>query len=47
MLYSGMDAKLVGMLMATILLIQLFGPLTTQMAIKGFGKATKLRSPVP
>ena len=45
MLYSGMDAKLVGMLMATILLMQLFGPLTTQMAIKGFGEATKLRSP--
>ena len=43
MLYSGMDPKLVGMLMATILLMQLFGPLTTQTAIKGFGEATKLR----
>jgi Kef-type K+ transport system membrane component KefB len=45
MLYSGMDPKLVGMLMATILLMQLFGPLTTQTAIKGFGEATKLRPP--
>lgn len=44
MLYSGMDTKLVGMLMATILLMQLFGPLTTQTAIKGFGEATKLRN---
>lgn len=43
-LYSGMDAKLVGMLMATILLMQLFGPLATQTAIKGFGEATRLRS---
>ncbi len=42
MLYSGMDAKLVGMLMATILLMQLFGPLATQTAIKGFGEATRL-----
>ena len=45
MLYSGMDAKLVGMLMATILLMQLFGPLATQTAIKGFGEATRLRTP--
>ena len=45
MLYSGMDGKLVGMLMATILLMQLFGPLATQTAIKGFGEATRLRSP--
>ena len=44
MLYSGMDAKLVGMLMATILLMQLFGPLATQTAIKGFGEATRLSS---
>lgn len=43
MLYSGMDAKLVGMLMATILLMQLFGPLATQTAIKGFSEATRLR----
>ena len=42
-LYSGMDAGLVGMLMATILLMQLFGPLATQTAIKGFGEATRLR----
>lgn len=42
-LYSGMDPKLVGMLMATILLMQLFGPLATQTAIKGFGEATRLR----
>ncbi len=45
MLYSGMDTKLVGMLMATILLMQLFGPLATQTAIKGFGEATRLRTP--
>jgi Kef-type K+ transport system membrane component KefB len=43
MLYSGMDTALVGMLMATILLMQLFGPLATQTAIKGFGEATRLR----
>lgn len=43
MLYSGMDTKLVGMLMATILLMQLFGPLATQTAIYGFGEATRLR----
>jgi Kef-type K+ transport system membrane component KefB len=43
MLYSGMDAELVGMLMATILLMQLLGPLATQTAIKGFGEATRLR----
>jgi Kef-type K+ transport system membrane component KefB len=45
MLYSGMDGKLVGMLMATILLMQLFGPLATQTAIKGYGEATRLRPP--
>jgi len=44
MLYSGMDSSLVGMLMATILLMQLFGPLATQTAIKGFGEATRLSS---
>ncbi|WP_306603461.1 cation:proton antiporter [Azonexus sp.] len=42
MLYSGMDPDLVGMLMATILLMQLFGPLATQTAIRGFGEATRL-----
>jgi Kef-type K+ transport system membrane component KefB len=45
MLYSGMDAKLVGMLMATILLMQLIGPLATQTAIRGFGEATRLWTP--
>lgn len=43
MLYSSMDSRLVAMLMATILLMQLFGPLATQIAIKGFGEAIKLR----
>lgn len=45
MLYSGMDGELVGMLMATILLMQLLGPLATQTAIKGFGEATRLQAP--
>lgn len=44
MLYSGMEAKLAGTLMATILLMQLIGPLATQTAIKGFGEATRLFS---
>ena len=44
MLYNGMDARLAGMLMATILLMQLFGPLATQTAIKGLGEATRLRA---
>lgn len=44
MLNSGMDARLTGMLMATILLLQLFGPLAALTAIKGFGEATRLRS---
>ena len=50
LLYSGLDPKLVGMLLATILLMQLCGPLATQTAIKGFGEATKLfprRPPAP
>ncbi|WP_294261154.1 hypothetical protein [Propionivibrio sp.] len=38
-LYSGLDAQLTGTLLATILLMQLFGPLATQTAIKGFGEA--------
>ena len=42
MLYSGMEAALAGTLMATILLMQLLGPLATQTAIKGFGEATRL-----
>ena len=37
-LYSGLDAQLTGTLLATILLMQLFGPLATQTAIKGFGE---------
>lgn len=45
MLYSGMDARLVGMLMGTILLMQLCGPLATQAAIRGFGEATRLLPP--
>lgn len=45
MLYGGMDETLVGMLMATILLMQLFGPLATQTAMKGFGEASKLFPP--
>ncbi len=43
-LYSGMEAKLASTLMATILLMQLIGPLATQTAIKGFGEATRLFS---
>lgn len=42
MLYSEMDPTLVGMLLATILLMQLLGPFATQTAIKGFGEATRL-----
>lgn len=42
LLYKGMSEELVGMLMATILLMQLLGPLATQTAIKGFGEASRL-----
>jgi Kef-type K+ transport system membrane component KefB len=42
MLYSELDPKLVGMLLATLLLMQLLGPFATQTAIKGFGEATRL-----
>lgn len=42
MLYAELDPRLVGMLLATILLMQLFGPFATQTAIKGFGEATRL-----
>lgn len=42
MLYSGLDPRLAGTLLATILLMQLFGPLATQTAVKGFGEATRL-----
>lgn len=41
-LYAGLDGKLVSMVMATILLMQLLGPLATQTAIQGFGEATRL-----
>lgn len=48
-LYNGIDPRLVGILLATILLMQLFGPLATQTAIKGFGEASRLvdRRPKP
>ena len=42
MLDSGTSPELAEMLMATILLMQLLGPLATQTAIKGFGEATRL-----
>jgi len=45
-LYAELDPELVGALLATLLLMQLFGPLATQTAIKGFGEATRL-SPKP
>lgn len=49
MLYSNLDPKLVGVVLATILLMQLCGPLATQTAIKGFGEASRLtaRRPAP
>lgn len=43
-LYAGLEPRLTGALLATILLMQLFGPLATQTAIKGFGEATRLAS---
>jgi hypothetical protein len=43
-LYAGLEPRLTGALLATILLMQLFGPLATQTAIKGFGEATRLQS---
>jgi Kef-type K+ transport system membrane component KefB len=42
MLNIGTSSELAEMLMATILLMQLLGPLATQTAIKGFGEATRL-----
>ncbi|SBT05132.1 Transporter, CPA2 family [Candidatus Accumulibacter aalborgensis] len=45
-LYSGLEPRLTGTLLATILLMQLLGPLATQTAIKGFGEATSLQSNV-
>lgn len=47
LLYSGLDPKLTGTLLATILLMQLFGPVATQTAVKGFGEATRLRQEYP
>jgi hypothetical protein len=44
MLHNQLSPDLVGMLMATILLMQLLGPLATQTAIVGFGEATRLQS---
>jgi Kef-type K+ transport system membrane component KefB len=41
-LYGTLEADLAGSLMATILLLQLVGPLATQTAILGFGEATLL-----
>ncbi|HSG22483.1 MAG TPA: cation:proton antiporter [Azonexus sp.] len=41
-LYTGLDPRLLGILLATILLMQLFGPLATQTAVKGFGEASRL-----
>ena len=46
-LYAGLEPRLTGTLLATILLMQLFGPLATQTAIKGFGEATALQSDRP
>ena len=43
-LYSGLEPRLTGSLLATLLLMQLLGPLATQTAIKGFGEATSLQS---
>ena len=42
-LYGTLDVDLANMLMATILLLQLVGPLSTQVAILGFVEATHLR----
>jgi len=46
-LYTGLEPKLVGILLATILLMQLCGPLATQTAIKGFGEASRLLAKRP
>ena len=43
-LYASLDPRLTGALLATILLMQLLGPLATQTAIRGFGEATRLGS---
>ncbi len=44
-LYGTLETDLAGSLMATILLLQLVGPLATQTAILGFGEATHLNRP--
>lgn len=44
-LYGTLAADLAGSLMTTILLLQLVGPLATQIAILGFGEATLLNRP--
>lgn len=44
-LYGTLGTDLAGSLMATILLLQLVGPLATQTAILGFGEATHLNRP--
>ena len=44
-LYGILEGALAGSLMATILLLQLIGPLATQTAIMGFGEATHLHRP--
>ncbi len=46
-LYTGLEPRLVGILLATILLMQLCGPLATQTAIKGFGEAGRLLAKQP
>lgn len=47
LLYAELAPGLVGMLLATLLLMQLLGPLATQTAIKGFGEATRLAARRP
>jgi Kef-type K+ transport system membrane component KefB len=44
-LYRDINPDLTGSLLATILLMQLLGPLATQTAIQGFGEATRLNVP--
>jgi Kef-type K+ transport system membrane component KefB len=43
-LYRDINPDLTGSLLATILLMQLLGPLATQTAIQGFGEATRLNA---
>ena len=46
-LHSALEPRLTGALLATILLVQWFGPLATQTAIRGFGEASCLPSDDP